>query len=293
MQQRLAVALTLSVVLAGCAGPAPDPVASVAVSINRAEAPLGSPVEMSYQFSVFEDGPALTADYRVFVHFVDVDGEIMWTDDHDPDPPTSSWESGQTISYDRTLFLPLYPYLGEASIVVGLHPTDGGERLVLLADDDGVRGYRVGTLQILPQSENVFLIFQDGWHATEVAPDDPDVDWRWTQANAAVTFRNPGEDVLVYLRVAGRPDLVGGTQGVSLQIDEQEVAQFLLETTQVELRRLPITHEQLGTEEMVDLNIVVDGSFVPSERSATNAGDTRELGIRVFDIFVAKQGVIR
>ena len=47
------------------------------------------------------------------------------------------------------------------------------------------------------------------------------------------------------------------------------------------------------TEEMIDLNIAVDGSFVPSGRSATNAGDTRELGIRVFDIFVAKQGVTR
>ncbi len=289
MRQRLAVALTLTVALAGCAGPAPDPVATVAVAMNRAEAPLGSPVEMSYQFSVFEDAAPLTEDYRVFVHFVDLDGEIMWDDDHDPDPPSSSWKSGQTISYDRTLFLPLYPYLGEASIVVGLYPTDGGERVVLLAEDDGVRGYRVGTLQILPQSENVFLIFQDGWHATEVARDDPDVDWRWTQANAAVTFRNPGADVLVYLRVSGRPDLVGGTQGVSLHIGEQEVAQFLLETTQVELQRLPITQAQLGTEEMVELNIEVDGAFVPSERSATNAGDTRELGIRVFDIFVAKQ----
>ena len=290
MRQRLAVALTLSAAIAGCAEPAPDPVASVGVSINHAEAPLGSPVEMSYHFTVFEDAPPLTEDYRVFVHFVDPDGEIMWDDDHDPEPPTSAWEPGQTISYDRALFLPLYPFLGEASVVVGLYPTDGGERVVLLGDDEGLRGYRVATLQLLPQSENVFLIFQDGWHQPEAMPDEPDIEWRWTQGNATVTFRNPGEDILLYLRADGRPDLVGGEQGVSLQIGEQEVAQFTLETNEAELRKLPITQEQLGTGEMVVLNILVDGSFVPVERSATNAGDTRELGIRVFDIFVAKQG---
>jgi hypothetical protein len=37
---------------------------------------------------------------------------------------------------------------------------------------------------------------------------------------------------------------------------------------------------------MIELQILVDGSFIPAERSATNADDTRELGIRVFEIFL-------
>ena len=36
---------------------------------------------------------------KVFAHFVDVDGEQMWTDDHDPPTPTSAWKPGQTIEY--------------------------------------------------------------------------------------------------------------------------------------------------------------------------------------------------
>ncbi|MDP7471632.1 MAG: hypothetical protein QGI02_04680, partial [Vicinamibacterales bacterium] len=114
----------------------------------------------------------------------------------------------------------------------------------------------------------------------------PDSEWRWTQDNATLAFRNPRRDVLLYLRADGRPDLVGGPQGVVLQIADREVARFSIENTDAELRLLPITQAQLGEEDMIELQILVDGSFIPAERSATNADDTRELGIRVFEIFL-------
>ncbi|HJO37584.1 MAG TPA: hypothetical protein QF650_03180, partial [Vicinamibacterales bacterium] len=67
---------------------------------------------------------------------------------------------------------------------------------------------------------------------------------------------------------------------------DREVARFSIENTDAELRLLPITQAQLGEEDMIELQILVDGSFIPAERSATNADDTRELGIRVFEIFL-------
>ena len=284
-------ALALGIAVSACtAPPPPDPIASVKVTLDRNEVVLGSVVGMSFQFSILEEHVGLTEDYRVFVHFVDADGEVMWTDDHNPPQPTSNWIPGQIVEYDRKVFLPMYPYIGTATIRVGLYSANGGERLALVGDDDGSLSYTGGTLELLPQSENVFLIFQDGWHDLEVIPDDHDVQWRWTMANATISFRNPRSDVLLYLRADGRPDLVGGPQGVVLEIEGREVARFLIETTQAELREIPISQEQLGDQNLVELGIVVDGAFIPAERVDADNNDTRELGIRVFDILVDAHG---
>ncbi|HJO17765.1 MAG TPA: hypothetical protein QGH09_06165 [Vicinamibacterales bacterium] len=283
-------ALALGVAVSACTVPQPDPIASVKVMLDRNAAVLGSVVGMSFQFSILEEHVGLTENYRVFVHFVDADGEVMWTDDHNPPQPTSNWIPGQIVEYDRKVFLPMYPYIGTATIRVGLYSASGGERVALVGDDDGSLSYKGGTLELLPQSENVFLIFQDGWHDLEVMPDDHDMQWRWTMANATVSFRNPRSDVLLYLRADGRPDLVGGPQGVVLEIEGREVARFLIETTQAELREIPISQEQLGDQNIVELGIVVDGAFIPAERVEADNGDTRELGIRVFDILVDAHG---
>jgi hypothetical protein len=283
-------ALALGVAVSACTVPQPDPIASVKVMLDRNAAVLGSVIGMSFQFSILEEHVGLTENYRVFVHFVDADGEVMWTDDHNPPQPTSNWIPGQIVEYDRKVFLPMYPYIGTATIRVGLYSASGGERVALVGDDDGSLSYKGGTLELLPQSENVFLIFQDGWHDLEVMPDDHDMQWRWTMANATVSFRNPRSDVLLYLRADGRPDLVGGPQGVVLEIEGREVARFLIETTQAELREIPISQEQLGDQNIVELGIVVDGAFIPAERVEADNGDTRELGIRVFDILVDAHG---
>ena len=283
-------ALALGVAVSACTVPQPDPIASVKVMLDRNAAVLGSVVGMSFQFSILEEHVGLTENYRVFVHFVDADGEVMWTDDHNPPQPTSNWIPGQIVEYDRKVFLPMYPYIGTATIRVGLYSASGGERVALVGDDDGSLSYTGGRLELLPQSENVFLIFQDGWHDLEVMPDDHDMQWRWTMANATVSFRNPRSDVLLYLRADGRPDLVGGPQGVVLEIEGREVARFLIETTQAELREIPISQEQLGDQNIVELGIVVDGAFIPAERVEADNGDTRELGIRVFDILVDAHG---
>ena len=78
------------------------------------------------------------------VHVVDSDDEMMWTDDHNPPMPTSQWKPGQTIEYTHTIFIPVYPYVGEASIQLGLYSIANQKRLPLAGDDAGQRAYRVG-----------------------------------------------------------------------------------------------------------------------------------------------------
>src|SRR2546423_3704512 len=110
-------AVALVVVLPACRrkDAAAPPVATAAISVNHANAPLGSPIDFTYRFVVANDAK-LTEDYRVMVHVVDSDDQLMFAFDHNPPVPTSHWKPGQTIEYTRTEFLPVYPYVGDASV---------------------------------------------------------------------------------------------------------------------------------------------------------------------------------
>src|SRR2546422_10845475 len=187
---------------AGCRNrepPAP-PVASPSVRINHDKAPLGSPIEITYKFVVQNTG-AIDQDYRVMAHVVDTDEELMWTDDHNPPVPTTQWKQGQQIEYTRTVFVPIYPYIGEASIEVGLYSTTNQKRLPLDGEDVGKRAYKVARLQLTPQTENVFTVFKDGWYPVEVAEHNASVEWQWTKKQATLSFKNPKKDSLFYLEL--------------------------------------------------------------------------------------------
>ena len=85
--------------------------------------PLGAPVEVTYKFVVAPNAPKINENYKVFVHFLDADREQMWTDDHDPAVPTTQWKPGQTVEYTKTMFVPVYPYQGRTTVLMGLYST--------------------------------------------------------------------------------------------------------------------------------------------------------------------------
>ena len=96
---RTACVLTLlAVTIAGCGEPedTTPPVGNLQVTLSRPKVALGSPVEVTYKFTVAPNAPAF-GQRRVFAHFLDADEEMMWTDDHDPPTPTTEWKPGQTI----------------------------------------------------------------------------------------------------------------------------------------------------------------------------------------------------
>src|SRR5215207_7720494 len=133
----LIVALLVSGGFAGC-GPGEPPAPAVAtpsVTLSRTKVPLGAPVDITYRFVVAPDAPAFAENNRVFVHIVDTDEKLMWTDDHDPPTPTKEWKPGQTIEYVRTVFVPVRPYIGGASVHVGLYSPASQQRLALSGQD--------------------------------------------------------------------------------------------------------------------------------------------------------------
>jgi hypothetical protein len=265
----------------------PEPgVATPSAAVSREKVPLGSPLDITYKFVVAPDAPPFAENYRAFVGFVDNDGQLMWTDDHNPEVPTTAWKPGQTITYTRTLFVPVYPYVGDAELHMGLYSTTTQKRVSLLGEDVGQRAYKVAHLQLQPQTENVFTVFKDGWHPAEVAEQNSLVEWQWTKKSATIAFRNPKVDSTFYLDLDNPGSVFQETQQVRISIGDQLLTEFALTPKQQVLKKVPISAAQLGPDEMVEIRIDVDKTFVPALMLAASTKDPRELGVRVFHAFV-------
>ena len=259
--------------------------ATPSVTFARPRAPLGSPIEVTYKFQVAANAPAFDQDYRVFVHFLDSDDERLWTDDHEPSVPTTQWKPGQTVQYTRTAFVPVVPYVGDVQVLIGLYSPRNQRRLTLAGDDAGQMSYRVGTLALLPHSENVFLLFKDGWHPAEVASDNATVEWQWSKKVGTLAFRNPKKDVIFYLH-ADNPAAYAEPQTMTVKANGLPVDTIAVTPRRELLHKTRIPAAQLGTADMVDLTLEVDKTWVPALVPGANSRDPRELGLRVFHAFV-------
>lgn len=260
------------------------PVATPSLALNRDKVPIGSPVKLTYKFVVSNDANAIkglnSANHWVFVHILDPTGEQLWTDDHLPTPPTSAWKPGQTIEYTRTVFVPNYPYIGEASVRLGIYNQQTNNRLTLNAQEVSRKEYLVAKFQLQPQSENIFLIYKDGWHPTEVASDNAASEWQWTKRTATISFKNPKRDSTFYIEYDARTDLFNPPQQVTLRNGDQVIVTFAADSRDRKLLMFPLTAAQLGSGDMTELTLDVDRTFGPGD------SDERQLGIRVFHAFI-------
>ena len=260
-------------------------IATPAVTLSRSDAAVGTPVDFTYRFTVAPDAPPFAEDYIVFVHFVDADREQMWTDDHEPPTPTRQWKPGATIEYGRTIFIPKFPYVGATTVELGLYSPGSGERLPLAGEDAGMRAYRVARFNMTVQSDNLFVIFKDGWHETEVGGDGG-LEWQWSKKEGTVAFRNPKRDAVLLLQVDQAVNALPAPQRVEVRLGATVVDSFALPVGIRELRRIQLPATLLGAAETIELAVAVDQTFVPAEVPSLRSSDSRELGVRVFRAYV-------
>ena len=271
----------LGLSVSGCGSKEPDmpPVATPNVSFARDKVAIGSPVKVTYRFQVAANAK-FDGDYWVFVHVLDPQGEQLWTDDHLPPTPTSRWMPGQTVEYSRTIFAPNYPYIGEAAVRIGLYSPGNGKRLALAASEVSRREYVVSKIELLPQSENVFLIYKEGWHPAEVAAENPQSEWQWTQKRAVFSFRNPKKNSDFYLEYDTRSDIFTPPQQLTIRLGDQVLKTMTADARDKTLVIVPITAAQLGDAEMSEISLELDKTFKPG------GADPRELGMRVYHTFI-------
>ena len=262
------------------------PVATPTVALERSTVTLGSPLEIKYRFAVATDAPAFSDDYWVFVHFLDRDGELMWTDDHRPPTPTERWKPGDTVAYERTMFVPKFPYTGPTTVELGLFSPKTGQRLPMTGQTRGQRSYQVASFDLQVQSENQFVVFKEGWHPAEVADDQVGTEWQWSKKEATLTFRNPKREVLFYLQLDRPAVPFPESQQIELRVADQVVDRFAVAAHQTVLRKFVLTPAQLGAADTVEMRLVVDRTFIPAAIPSMKSPDPRELGVRVFRAYL-------
>jgi len=275
----------LAIVTAACGADIDTAPAMAAphVGVSKTDVMVGGPLEMTYTFSVAASALPFPDNCVVFVHFRDVDGELLWGDDHQPPTPTQQWRPGDVIEYTRTVFVPRIPYVGETRVEIGI-VSPAGERLPLSAPVAGPRVYAVASLSLDLQPDALFVVFREGWHLAERS-DGGLREWHWSADEATLVFRNPRQDVLWYLeleRAEGFPE----PQQVELRIGDAVIDAFSLSPNGADLRRIPLTADQLGSGETVEVRLSVDRTFVPALATGSGNGDSRELGVKVFRAFV-------
>ena len=269
---------------AGCTSAPPAPVAVVTVGLNRTHVPFREWIDVTIQFDVAPALEPLNEDYQVFLHVLDDNESFLWADDHDPPVPTSRWRPGQTVRYTRRIRVPTHVHIGPAVFAAGLHSPRTGARLPLLGDDLGEFAYRVATAVFQPPHERSFIVFESGWHGVELNR-STQTDWRWTTGRAVISFRNPHRAARLRLDVQRSSHPFERPQRLSLVVGDRTIRETTLNTSRRVHLDYDLTAVDLGGDDVVRLELLIDQTSVPSENSGA-AADTRELGVRVFDVYV-------
>lgn len=281
----------LAVVLAapGCGRRQPAEVNDITpqIQVSRLRAPLGSAIEVTYTWTTGPQFKKLDKDFHAFVHFLDSHRVQLFDDDHVPIPATNTWEAGKTYTYKRTKFIPIYPYVGEVEVRVGLTPPSGrGERPALKGEDTGLREYRVAKMELLPQTENIFLVYKEGWHTPEASPQNPSLERTWTKKEGLVSFKNPKKDVVVYLEADTNAKAFPEPPVLTLSVGADKGLVIPIENSELFLKKVRFSKEDLGDGEWVDLRLAMNQSFVP--RTIGINEDDRELGLLVYHLYVGE-----
>jgi hypothetical protein len=260
------------------------PRASIGVTPAQPSAEAGAPFELHYRLATVANAAPLPADTWVFVHLLDDRGTLLWTDDHELSPRRPA--EGAPVMYGRTMFVPRIPYAGRVRVEAGLYSRETGERMVLRGGAErGGRAYDVASFDLRPASNAVFVSFGDGWHGAERDERDAGREWRWSTRRARLSFRRPTRDAVLWIELDQPVDAVG-LQTAELRAGSELIASIPVAPGPRRIERVPLAASRLGTAPTVDLEVSVQPTFVPAATAPLNSQDTRELGVRVFNVHV-------
>jgi hypothetical protein len=256
------------------------------VQINKRSAEMGTPIEVTYSFATKPDFIPLYKDMTVFVHFIDPKKIRRFQDDHQPPKPTREWRPNGNYNWTRTIFIPKNIPAGEYSVVVGIYSPSKGERMTLEGKPFGNRSYDMGTLLVEIPPQQPSMQYSTGWYDPETDPNDITTSWRWMKKEGTLKVKNPADDALLYLKMAGVPERFPEGQKLSVFVGDHEVETFPIESNMPTIKKYNIDKAALGSAKQIEIKLAVDKTFTPALDKVS--GDTRELGVRVYQVYLGK-----
>lgn len=255
------------------------------LSFNKRVATTGGMIKAKYTFSISPKAKIPDYNGTIFVHFVDADGNIAFTDDHQPEKKLTTWKQGETISYERLIFIPSEILPGEYNIRLGIYDPQGKkDRFPLNAKEYKDKAYEVATL-IIKTPPWELIKFQDGWYDLERSAEDPFIQWRWTKKNAIAYLLNPLKNSKLYIEFEANPsDYEGNSINITFKINDNILDQISFEKQEKLLKIYNLTKEKMGIDKYIKFEIESDKTFIPSK--IAKASDNRELGIRIYKIIL-------
>ena len=256
------------------------------MTLSPGQAAPGAPVEVRYTLEALPGGTVPSGTHVLFVHAVDANGKVLWTDDHEPPQAVGTWKPGTPVEYTRTMFVPRTTPAGPLQIVVGLYAPGTGARVALRGEPTESRAYRVATLEIGPDPSGAFVAYTEGWHNPE-ASETLGREWRWSKGTGHLAFRNPMKAADLWLELDQPVPGLASPQQVEIKVGGAVLDSFTLENQQPVVRRIAVAEEAMGTSDTVDVEVAPRESFVPASIPALKNTDRRELGVRVFNAYLA------
>lgn len=257
---------------------------SVIITPDRVEA--GGPIVLTYRWAVHDPLPPLPQPQRAFVHFVDAEGSLLFTDDHPLLPPIDTWQPGRSHEYRRIVLTPTFPYVGAVTVLMGLYDETTGERLALRGDQQGRRAYQAARFTILPRRRDLTLTCND-LYPPEASVDAPLLITRFMARHAVCRVANPRDDVVLFLHGDIEPQGLPTPPTLTVSAARSFSAElpFVL-TGEPQLLRVRLPAAALGRAPMSELRLSMSHTYVP--RSLGVGDDPRELSLRVRGLSVGR-----
>ncbi len=243
---------------------------------------------MTYTWQLGPAAKKLAQDHRAFVHFLDSHQVLLFDGRPRARAARRPWEPGKTYTYTRTKFIPIYPYVGDVEVRVGpAAASAAASASPSRARTRGLREYPVAKMELLPQTENIFLVYKEGWHNPESSAQNPSLERTWTKKDALVSFKNPKKDIVVYLEADTNFKAFDQPPVLTVAVANKAGVVVPIENSEVFLKKFRVKAADLGNEEWVDLRLSMNQSFVPKLKGV-NANDDRELGLMVYHLYVGE-----
>jgi hypothetical protein len=156
----------------------------------------------------------------------------------------------------------------------------------LKGEDTGLREYKVAKMELLPQTENIFLVYKEGWHSPEASPQNPSLERTWTKREGLVSFKNPKKDVVLYLEADTNSKVFKEPATLYVSVNGNKGLKLPIENSELFLKKIRFAKADLGDSEWVDLRLTMNESFVPKALGINE--DERELGLLVYHLYLGE-----